>query len=316
MPTLALNQQQELQQFCQDILHGLRAEQKSLPCKYFYDARGSELFDRICELPEYYPTRTERSILCSNRAEIAARIGPNAALLEYGSGSSTKTRILLDSLHKPAAYIPLDISREHLSQSALALQAEFPHIPVLPVCADYTQEFELPEVGASVYTAFFPGSTIGNFTPSQAVRFLRGVANVVGRDGGLLIGVDVWKSPEILIPAYNDAAGITAQFNLNLLERMNRELEGDFDLDAWRHEAVWNPEGSRIEMHLVSTRDQSVGVAGERFQFHEGESILTEYSHKWKLETFALMAHRAGWRIERVWFDDQRLFSVQYLRAC
>jgi dimethylhistidine N-methyltransferase len=315
MTALQLNFEPETAQFCEDVLHGLRQTHKTLPCKYLYDERGSKLFDQICDLPEYYPTRTETDILCEHANEMARCIGPNVMLVEYGSGSSVKTRILLDHLIEPAAYVPLDISREHLLESSACLKREFPHIPVLPVCADYTHPFELPQVPATSTAAFFPGSTIGNFTPEEAVTFLKGVAKVVGQGGGLLLGVDVWKGASILEPAYNDAAGVTAEFNLNLLRRINRELGGEFDLDGFRHKAVWNRPCSRIEMHLVSQREQRVRVAGEVFLFHRNESIVTEYSHKWRPDVFARLASEAGWTVERVWKDLAGLFSVQYLRA-
>lgn len=316
MTKLQLNFEPETAQFREDVLRGLQGRQKSLPCKYLYDERGSKLFDEICELPEYYPTRTEIGILCENADEMADCLGRNVRLVEYGSGSSVKTRILLDHLMDPAAYVPLDISREHLLESAACLRREFSHIPVMPVCADYTQEFQLPEVDCDATSAFFPGSTIGNFTPEEARDFLKGVAQVVGPGGGLLIGVDVWKNAAILEPAYDDAAGVTAEFNMNLLRRINRELEGEFDLEAFRHKAVWNPADSRIEMHLVSQKEQRVRVAGEVFLFHRNESIVTEYSHKWRPDVFVRLAREAGWEVERVWRDESNLFSVQYLRAC
>lgn len=297
------------------MLDGLSAPRKTLPCKYFYDARGSELFDRICELPEYYPTRTETAILRDRIDEIAEVMPFGAALIEYGSGSSTKTRLLLDRLDDLAAYVPVDISGSHLLRSAWRLRARYPRLSVRPVCADFTQPFNLPDLDDRPRVVFFPGSTIGNFGPEDAVDLLAGMADVAGPGGGLLIGVDLLKSPEILIPAYDDAAGVTAAFNLNLLARINRELGGTFDLDAFSHRAVFNDDLGRIEMHLVSEIEQVAEVDGTPFRFAEGETIHTENSHKYSREQFAALAARAGWRVDTVWTDPAELFSVQYLVA-
>lgn len=316
MSKLPVNIEPEVLAFREDTLQGLRGEQKSLPIKYHYDEQGSRLFDAICELPEYYLTQTEIGILCENADEMAEYLGRNIRLVEYGSGSSVKTRILLDHLVEPAAYVPLDISRKHLLESAACLRHEFPHIPVMPICADYTQEFQLPEVDCDATSAFFPGSTIGNFTPSEAINFLKGVARVVGTRGSLLIGVDVWKNAAILNPAYDDAGGVVAQFNLNLLSRINRELHGQFDLSTFRHKAEWNPIESRMELLLQSLVDQRIRVAGENFTFLKNETIVTGYSHKWRPDVFVRLAREAGWEVERVWRDESNLFSVQYLRVC
>ena len=301
--------------FYADVVHGLSQDAKSLPCKYFYDERGSQLFDQICELPEYYPTRTEAAIMREHGPAMAAALGPHVRLVEYGSGSSAKTPLLLDHLPCPSAYIPMDISREHLMRSAAALAAAYPHIEVLPVCADYTQPFTLPRGAqpAARTVVYFPGSTIGNFHPDQAECFLSDISQMAGTDCGLLIGVDLRKSPDILEPAYNDAQGVTAAFNLNLLHRINRELGGDFDLGEWEHRAFYNREAGRIEMHLRSRRAQTVRLGAETFAYAAGETIWTECSYKYSLDGFAARAGRAGWDVAQVWTDADRLFSVQYL---
>ncbi len=305
------------EEFLRDALGGLQASPKTLPCKYFYDERGSKLFDDICELPEYYPTRTELGIMERHGDDMAAVLGPACLVVEYGSGSSMKTRLLLDRLEEPAGYVPVDISREHLLASAAALAAEYPTLEVLPVCADFTQPFELPAPSRSPKrtAVYFPGSTIGNFTTDQAEGLLRQVRELVGPGGSLLIGVDLVKEASVLERAYDDAAGVTAAFNLNLLERMNRELGADFDVERFRHRAVWCAEPSRIEMHLVSETDQTVQLGARSISFAAGESICTEHSHKYSRESFAAIAGRAGLDVERIWTDDAELFSVQALRA-
>jgi dimethylhistidine N-methyltransferase len=302
--------------FRDDVLAGLSEPQKRVSSKYFYDERGSQLFDDICELPEYYPTRTEMALLRDNAPEFAALIGPHASVVEFGSGSSTKVRILLDALESPAAYIPVDISREHLLMSAKALADAYPDLPVVPIAADYTQPFELPAIdGEAARIGFFPGSTIGNFTRAAAGEFLHAAATDLGADNGLLIGVDLRKDEDVLHAAYNDAAGVTAAFNLNLLERMNRELGADFDLGAFRHDARWVAEKGRIEMHLVADSDQDVRIKGHRFRFSAGETIHTEDSHKYDVAEFQALAERAGWRAHRHWTDADGLFSLHYLRV-
>lgn len=300
----------------QDVLRGLALPEKNIPSLYFYDQRGSELFDAITELPEYYPTRTEIGILERYGQEMADTIGPGVRLIELGSGSALKTELLLSRLHEPAAYVPVEISREHLLASAARIAADFPGLEVLPVTADFTEPFELPEpkrhrVQRNV--AFFPGSTIGNFPRRMAANLLRATSLEVGAGGAMLIGVDLEKDRETLERAYNDAAGVTADFNLNLLLRLNRELGADFDLDAFRHEARWDEQGGRIEMRLVSTRPQTVRVAGQEFSFAQDEPLVTEYSHKYALETFRALAESNGFRVARVWTDAERLFSVQLL---
>lgn len=302
--------------FLASVLDGLAQPQKRLPSKFFYDERGSQIFDQICELPEYYPTRTELALLREHAAEIAASIGPRATLVEFGAGSSRKVGYLLDALVAPAAYVPVDISGEHLFTSSKALAANYTDLRVIPICADYTRPFELPAIkGEAVRVGFFPGSTIGNFTRPKAVEFLRTVARDLGSGSGLLIGVDLRKDVDILRAAYNDVAGVTAAFNLNLLRRINDELDGDFDLDRFEHEARWVDGAGRIEMHLVSRVAQKVRIDGHVFAFEAGESIHTEDSHKYTVEGFRTLAGEAGWSAETVWTDTAALFSIHYLRA-
>ena len=301
--------------FLDDVTAGLTAEPKHIPSKYFYDARGSQLFDEITRLPEYYLTRTEIGILRANLDEIVARIGAESLIVEYGSGSSLKTRILLDALPEAAGYVPIDISREHLMAAARRLAERYPNLRIQPICADYTTEFALPDLGGARPVVFFPGSTIGNFTRAEAVDFLRHVASVVGAGGGLLIGVDLQKEPAIIEAAYNDAAGVTADFNKNLLARINRELGATFDIDQFAHRAFYHAEAGRIEMHLESLADQCVRLGDLQIRFHAGETILTEYSHKYRLDAFEALAAEAGFAVEQVWTDADRLFSVQELVA-
>jgi len=302
--------------FRADVLRGLTRRPRLLPPKYFYDEAGSRLFDRICELPEYYPSRAELSILEEKAGEMAAEFPPATALVEFGSGSSVKTRRLLAHAPHLSVYVPVDISCAHLRLSCRRLAREFPALPVLPVCADYTRPFVLPEPARSApRAAFFPGSTIGNFTPAAAARFLRGVARLVGPGGLLLIGVDLRKDSARLEAAYNDAQGVTAAFNLNLLARINRELGADFDLSAFAHEAVFEEEAGRIVMRLRSLRDQVVRVAKSWIVFRAGESITTEYSYKFAPEEFARLAARAGFALRRTWIDREGLFSVHLLAA-
>jgi len=307
----------EHETFLADVLQSLRRSPKELPCKYFYDEVGSAWFDRICELPEYYPTRTERSIMENEAAAMAEALGERCLLIEYGSGSSIKTRLLLDHLAKPAAYVPVDISRDHLMASATRLSDRYPGLEVLPVCADFTRDFSLPDPtrAESHRVVYFPGSTIGNFTRERAVALLAHMAEVCAPDGGCLIGADLIKDEDVLVRAYDDSAGVTAAFNENLLVRINDELGGDFDLDQFDHEARWNAAMSRIEMHLVSRRAQQVRIGGEVIAFAEGETICTEHSHKYSLEDFGKMAEEAGLRVEQVWTDPDDWFSVQLLRV-
>ncbi|MGD8206529.1 MAG: L-histidine N(alpha)-methyltransferase [Thiohalocapsa sp.] len=296
-----------------EVLAGLALPQKRIAPKFFYDAEGSRLFDAICELPEYYPTRTEIGILRRDGAEMAALLGRDAMLLELGSGSSVKIQVLLEAL-RPAVYMPVDISRDHLLRSARALATTFPGLEVHAVCADYSAPFTLPlDDHDHPRAAFFPGSSVGNFEPADAEVFLRRVGAILGPGGRLLIGVDLVKDKAVLEAAYNDADGTTAAFNRNLLRRINRELEGDFDLDEFRHEAFFDEGRSRIEMHLLSTCDQQVQVAGRTVDFREGESIHTESSYKYTPDGFHALARRAGFAPEQVWVDPGRLFSVQCL---
>lgn len=305
----------ELSQMRDEVVEGLRRPQKWISPKFFYDEAGSQLFDRICELDDYYPTATELGIMRDNIDEIAALLGDNCKLIEFGSGSSLKTRVLLDHLTGMTGYVPIDISKEHLRKSADAIKAAYPDLEVLLVCADFTEPFDVPRCKGRVEkrVAYFPGSTIGNLLPDEAVDLLKNVARICGPGDGLLIGVDLIKDPAILKRAYNDREGVTAAFNLNLLTRLNRELDADFDLGAFRHEAIFNADLSRIEMHLVSKRDQVVHLDGVEIPFRTGESIHTENSHKFTPETFATLAARAGFTVEKLWTDAKRLFSVQYL---
>lgn len=297
--------------FLDDVIEGLSRPDKALPSKYFYDARGSALFDQITELDAYYPTRTERGILDAHADDMAAAIGPEAVILEYGSGSSTKTRLLLDALERPAGYVPIDISAEHLAAAADRLRAAYPNLDVLPVAADYSEPVPLPDLPPHRRRVlFFPGSTIGNFERDEAQAFLRRAASVLGEDGGLLLGVDRVKPTEVLLPAYDDPEGVTAAFNKNVLRRINDELGGDFDLDAFTHRAAWNADEARIEMYLVSQAAQTVRLDGRAFGFAEGETIHTEHSHKYTLESAAALAESAGFRLANHWSDDQDWFSV------
>jgi dimethylhistidine N-methyltransferase len=297
-----------------DVLDGLSATPRQLSAKYFYDERGSHLFEDITLLPEYYLTRTEDAIMEASLPEMARLVGPRAALIEFGSGSGEKTRRLLRHLDQPVACVPVEISKNHLLASAESLAADFPELDVMAVCADFTQPFELPDIeGAQRRLVFFPGSTIGNFTPDQAVSLLKVMRQVAGPDGALLIGADLVKDRATLEAAYNDSQGVTAAFNLNLLRRINRELGANFDLEAFRHQAVYNAAPGRIEMYLVSQQAQQVRIGERRFDFDEGERILTEYAHKYELQAFADMVAEAGFRVQQVWCDPRRYFSVQYL---
>ena len=305
----------DAEDFLSEAMAGLQRERKELPCKYFYDERGSQLFDLICELPEYYPTRIERSIMKEWVNEMALAIGPEALVIEYGSGSSLKTRLLLDVLERPTAYVPVDISRDHLMKSAESLAKDYPTLEVLPVCADFTQAFGVPEPSCTPRrrVVYFPGSTIGNLTRDRAILLLAGVAEVCEPGGALLIGVDLKKDRESLERAYDDSQGITAAFNRNLLVRMNRELAANFDVELFRHRAVWMEEAGRVEMHLVSEVEQTVQLDGEEIHFRKGEHICTEHSHKYTLEGFAEMGEEAGLCVVHYWTDPGQRFSVQLL---
>lgn len=306
----------ESDDFLSEVIKGLREQPKTLPCKYFYDEQGSKLFDQICDLPEYYPTRTEIALLEEISPEIARHVGPHAQIIEYGCGSVRKIRPLLDALVDPAAYVAVDISREHLIASAEMLAEDYPDLDVHAVCADFTKPFTVKAPvhhSAARRVGFFPGSTIGNFQPADARSFLSNAANFLGPGGAMVIGIDLKKDVAILDAAYNDSQGVTAAFNLNLLHHINQELEADFDVSKFRHKAHYNEGAGRIEMHLYSTADQSVHINGNSFNFTDGESIHTENSHKYSVGDFQEMARNAGFNPDHVWTDEARLFSVHYL---
>lgn len=298
--------------FYSEVIEGLQAEPKSIPPKFFYDEYGSRLFEKICQLPEYYPTRTEQSILRKHARQIAEQLGQHAYILEPGCGSCEKIRLLLDTL-KPQAYVPMDISRDFLQESAQEISADYPWLDVHAACVDFTAPIDLPFCPAEARKlAFFPGSSIGNFEPSEAQRFLQQVAELVGQSGGLLIGVDLKKDHAILNRAYNDRAGVTADFNLNLLSRINQELEADFDLQQFSHHAFYNASLGRVEMHLVSQREQQITIGDHLIEFETGESIHTENSYKYSVTEFQSLGRRAGYRPVQVWTDADELFSVHY----
>lgn len=306
--------------FAAAVRRGLSGHPKAIPAKFFYDRRGSELFEQICDLPEYYPTRTEIALLETHADEIAAAIGPEAALIEFGAGALRKVRLLLDALPRLRAYLPIDISGDHLNANAAALAADHPGLAILPVVADFTAALDLPALPSGARrVGFFPGSSIGNFTPDEARHFLQRAAKLLS-GGGLLIGVDLVKDPAILHAAYNDAAGVTAAFNLNLLHRINAELGGDADPDGFAHYAFYQPQLQRIEMHLVSRRAQSLRIGGAeanraRHDFAAGESIHTENSYKYTLAGFRQLAEQSGFHAKAVWRDPERLFSLHWLVA-
>ena len=302
-------------EFLEDVLQGLRNRPASIPPKYFYDAKGSKLFDAITELPEYYPTRTEIQILKTNADEIAQRVGTGSLLVEPGGGSCAKVHILLEGL-RPCAYVPMDISSDHLQLAAQELAIAFPWLEIHAACTDFTREMQLPpSAPKGTHVAFFPGSSIGNFDPQAAVKFLDSIAELVGSGGYLLIGVDLKKDKAILEAAYDDASGITARFNMNLLERINRELGSNFDLESWHHRALYNETAGRIEMHLVSTQTQDVRIVQHTFSFDRGESIHTENSYKYSADEFIAMARQAGFQSQALWIDENNLFSVHLFRA-
>jgi dimethylhistidine N-methyltransferase len=317
VPTPLLDLAPAVDRFRADVLSGLSAPAKELPCKYFYDAAGSALFDRICELPEYYPTRTELAILRRDVREMAAAVGPASLLIEYGSGSGIKSQLLLDHLDAPVGYVPVDIAREHLWQSAAALAHRYPGVAVLPVCADFTRPLSLPVPPRRPRrrVVYFPGSTIGNFTPDEAAGLLRQTARLCGPGGGMLLGVDLKKDPQVLHAAYNDAQGVTAAFNLNLLARINRELGSDFRAERFWHHAFYNPRAGRIEMHLVSRVAHRVHIGGAAFTFGEGESIRTEYSYKYSPTDLHCLAASGGFAVRRTWVDEAAHFCVLYLEV-
>ena len=301
--------------FRRDVLAGLSRAHKEIPCKYLYDARGAELFEAITQLEEYYPTRTELAIMNQHGAEMAQALGPRCLVVEFGSGSSRKTRILLDHLEEPAGYVPIDISQEQLEAATASLMEEYPDLAVLPVAADYTAPVTLPNVPHERRVVYFPGSTIGNLAPAEAAYFLRRAARLTGRGGLLLIGVDVKKDKQVLERAYNDSQGITAAFNRNVLVRINRELNGNFPIDAFRHAAPYNEDLGRIEMQLVCSRPLMVQVGPYWFPFEANESIRTEHCYKYSLHDFATLASEADLTVQRIWTDANDWFSVQLLKA-
>ncbi|MDE0801592.1 MAG: L-histidine N(alpha)-methyltransferase [Rhodospirillaceae bacterium] len=302
-------------EFLDDVISGLSMEQKALSPKYLYDANGSALFDKICELDEYYPTRTEVGLL-SERANEIAKLVNGQHLIEFGSGSSTKIRILLDAADGLASYVPVDISREHLLGAAGSISSDYPDLEVIPVCADFTKSFDLPDVvDNGTKAGFFPGSTIGNFSRNEAKDFLSMAARMLGEGGGLVIGVDLKKDPRLLQAAYNDQQGVTAEFNLNLLTRINRELDGNFDLNAFTHDARYVNDKGRVEMHLISQKEQVVTISGHAFNFKQDESIHTENSHKYDIAEFHDIGRETGFEPSQTWTDSNELFSVHYLKV-
>jgi dimethylhistidine N-methyltransferase len=301
--------------FARDAVEDLSQSPKRLSPKYFYDAAGSELFEAITRLPEYYPTRTELSILERRGAEIARILPESAALVEFGAGATTKARLLLKRC-RFGAYVPVDISGDFITAQANALRKDFPDLAVHPVVADFTVPFDLPaEIAGMAKVGFFPGSTLGNFEPHEACAFLRSAREILGQGAQMIIGVDLEKDERVLYDAYNDSAGVTARFNLNVLARINRELGGNFDISAFAHRAVYNRERHRIEMHLISRKRQTVRMLGTSFAFRPGESIHTESSYKYSIERLAALARGAGWTVKKSWTDEAKMFSVHALSA-
>lgn len=303
--------------FLDDVVAGLSLPRKALAPKYFYDERGCELFEAICEAPEYYLTRAETQLMRDRAGAMARRLGPGCMVIEHGCGSGHKTRILLDAL-EPAAYVPIDIAREQLKETSAGIARDFPGLPVVAFCADYLRPLALPEIDgipSRRKVVYFPGSTIGNLTPAEAAVFLGNVRHLVGPGGGLLIGVDLKKDAARLNAAYNDRQGITAEFNLNLLARINRELGADFDLAAFRHQAFYNEPPGRVEMHLLSLKDQRVSIGGHVIRFRAGETIHTENSCKYSVTGFKALASGAGFEPVECWMDAERLFAVHYLEV-
>lgn len=300
--------------FARALVSGLSQPRKAIPSRFFYDERGSELFEQITRLPEYYLTRAETAILRAHAGDIAARIPADAAMIEFGSGSSLKTELLLDRLPFVTAYVPIDISPTALAAAEARLATRRPHLRVVSLLGDFTETITLPsELEDVAKVGFFPGSTIGNFSPEEARLLLGKMADALGRGGRLIIGVDLKKDRDVLLRAYDDPAGVTAAFNLNLLERANRELKTRFDVRAFAHRATYDEASGRIEMHLESRTSQRVSALGRAFEFGAGELVHTENSHKYTVAEFQSLAARAGWRAEQVWFDPDRLFSVHAL---
>ncbi|HYK81064.1 MAG TPA: L-histidine N(alpha)-methyltransferase [Micropepsaceae bacterium] len=304
----------DVEDYSDALLAGLRSQPKHIPCKYFYDAEGSRLFERICETPEYYPTRIELALLNRHAAEIASLIGPGAEIMEFGAGAGEKIRPILNALERPLAYRPIDISGTYLKGIAARLRGEYPGLAIEPIVADFTCDLSMPNSLSVRRIGFFPGSTIGNFEPEEARQFLTRSARLL-RGGGLLVGVDLVKDPSVLHAAYNDRAGVTADFNKNLLARANREAGANFDCDRFAHYAFYNPLRRRIEVYLVSTAAQRVTVCGRQFAFADGEAIHTEWSYKYTVDDFRALAASAGFVPRAVWCDPGRLFSVHWLES-
>ncbi len=302
--------------FEDDVINGLSQVQKTIPCRWLYDERGSELFEDITVQPEYYPTRTETGILSQYAAEIADHVGPHATVVEYGAGASVKTRILIDALEELSTYIPIDISAEFLQTSAALLQEDYPDLNIEPVVADFLSTVDLPEKSAEgARVGFFPGSTIGNLESSEITGFMQRAREDLGAGAQFVLGADLKKDPNILIPAYDDSAGITSEFNLNLLRRINTELDANFDVASFNHEARWNNDDARIEMHLVSEQDQSVEISGKTFDFRQDETIHTENSRKFEIDALKTLIGQCGWRMADSWVDKDSLFSVLLFKA-
>lgn len=311
---VAVKSGQNRDEFAQAVLDGFSQKEKSIPCRFLYDAKGSELFEKITETEEYYVTRTEIALLQRHAGEIAGLAGPGAALIEFGSGSSRKTHILIEQMKELAAYVPIDISDAALSEAEVRLNGHYPRLVVLPVHADFNEQVDLPhEVERNPRLGFFPGSTIGNFTHDEARDFLARAARLLGPGSNLVIGVDLKKDPAILLPAYNDAKGVTSDFSLNLLDRINRELDGNLNVSDFAHVAIWNESESRIEIFIESRKDQNVTILDETRSFAKGERIHTEYSHKFTKEGFRTLARDAGWTPQEIWVDANDLFSIHFL---
>jgi dimethylhistidine N-methyltransferase len=312
MPRIAARQDRAL---IDDVIAGLRKSPKEISPMWLYDERGSQLFDMICELPEYYPTRTEFAIMVNYGDEIAQAIGPDVAIIEFGSGTSLKTRLLLDHLEAPKAYVPVDIARIHLLEAAGAIAREYPSLSVIPLCADFSKPLALPRgvQDSARRVVYFPGSTLGNFERTAARALLKSVCELIGKQGALLIGIDLKKEVSVLERAYNDAAGITAKFNVNALRHLNRTLDADVPLPAFEHQAVWVEELSRIEMRLVARREMRIHIDGESIAIKRGEYVRTECCHKYTLESFSELAASAGLQVRQIWCDSNMQFSVQLL---
>jgi len=305
------------EEFASDVLMGLGSTQKTLPCRWLYDERGSQLFEEITDLPEYYPTRTETQILQTCRGAIAAAAGPGATLVEYGSGASVKTRLLLDTFDALNCYVPIDVSAEFLAETAAQLQKDYPDLPIVSVVGDFLSPITVPDEarGMGRTIGFFPGSTIGNLSNDEISGFFGRARRDLGDGASFVLGADLKKDVSRLIPAYDDAAGVTAAFNLNILKRINRELDGTFALDRFAHEARWNEDASRVEMHLVSQVEQTVSIGDAEIGFAQGETIHTENSRKFALEELVQLAEQQGWSTSKVWMDEEKLFSVTMLDA-